>query len=221
MLPAPTQIRLTRALTEHESKQFLAGYGIPVTREALAASANEAARAARELGFPVALKASGQAFAHKSDLGLVELDLRDAAEVDAAFARLEAKAPGLEQVLVQEMVRGGREFVAGLIRDPQYGPAVMFGLGGIYTEALRDVAFRVAPLTTHDALDMLDELRGRRLLQALRGEPAADSAALARLLITLGRIGLDAPSVAEIDLNPVKLRDGRPVAVDALVVVYD
>ncbi|MBI4798864.1 MAG: acetate--CoA ligase family protein [Desulfarculus sp.] len=118
-----------------------------------------------------------------------------------------------------EMVPGRRELIAGLVRDPLYGPAVMLGLGGVTAEALGDVVFRVAPLCLDDALDMMEELKGRRLLEAFRGEPALNRQALAELLVSLGRIGLEAPEVAEIDLNPLKIAQGRPVAVDALVVL--
>jgi acetyl-CoA synthetase (ADP-forming) len=206
-------------LSEHASKEFLRRWGVPVTREALAHTPAEAVAAAREIGFPVALKASGPGFAHKTELGLVELDLRDEGEVEAACARLASRAQGLAEFLVQEMVQGRRELIAGLIRDPQYGPAVMLGLGGVLAEALGDAVFRVAPLSEGDALDMMDELRGRRLLEEFRGEPAVDRTALAGLLVALGQIGLHEPQVAEIDLNPVKLVQGRPVAVDALVVL--
>jgi acetyl-CoA synthetase (ADP-forming) len=206
------------SLSEHASKEFLRRWGIPVTREALAHTPAEAAAAARQIGFPVAVKASGAAFAHKTELGLVELDLRDEGEVEAACARLASRAEGLAEFLVQEMVQGRRELIAGLIRDPQYGPAVMLGLGGVLAEALGDAVFRVVPLSVDDAMEMMDDLRGRRLLGEFRGEPAVDRQALAGLLVALGEIGLAEPGVAEIDLNPVKLAQGRPVAVDALVV---
>jgi len=118
------------------------------------------------------------------------------------------------------MVAGDRELVAGLVRDPQFGPSVLFGLGGIYTEALEDVAFRVAPLSRWDAFQMMDELRGRKLLDAFRGMPPVDREALANILITLGTIGLENPAIREIDINPLKIRaDGQPIAVDALIIL--
>jgi len=211
---------MARVLSEHESKLFLAGRGIAATRETAAASLAEALAAAQRIGYPVALKASGAELAHKTERGLVQLWLRGPEDVGAAWGRLR-QALGAEpaEALVQEMIADPREFVAGLVQDPQFGPTVMFGLGGIYAEALKDVAFRVAPLTREHALDMQEELRGRALLDAQRGGPAADRGALADLLVTLGRVGLDEPGIKEIDLNPVKLAaDGRPLAVDALVV---
>lgn len=215
--PSPTETRIT--LSEHQSKEFLRPWGIPCTREALAATPREAADAAQALGFPVAVKASGAELAHKSELGLVELNLRGPAEVEAACQRLRERSPGLAEFLVLEMVDGRRELIAGLVRDPLYGPAVMLGLGGVTAEALGDVVFRVAPLCLDDALDMMDELKGRRLLEAFRGEPALDRQALAGLLVSLGQIGLTDSRVVEIDLNPLKIAQGRPLAVDALVVL--
>ncbi len=218
---AATGAPRTVTLSEHESKRYLSGQGVAVPREALAFSPDQAVTEARRLGYPVALKASGAAYAHKTELGLVELSLKSDREVEDACARLMARAPGLSEFLVQEMVGGRRELITGLIRDPHYGPAVMLGLGGVQAEALGDVVFRVAPLSEDDALDMMDELRGGKLLDDFRGEPAVDRAALARLLVALGEIGLKDPRVAEIDLNPVKLPQGRPLAVDALVVLQD
>jgi len=109
--------------------------------------------------------------------------------------------------------------VIGLIRDAQFGPCVMFGFGGIFTEVLNDVSFRVAPLETWDAMEMMDEIRAKKILDPFRGEPAVDREMLAQSLITLGTIGLENPSIHEIDINPFKIRDGKPVAVDALVVL--
>ena len=130
-----------------------------------------------------------------------------------------ARVP-LKEMLVQQMVAGDRELMAGLVRDPQFGPCVLFGLGGIYTEALEDVAFRVAPLSRWDARQMMDELRGGKLLDAFRGMPPVDRGALADILITLGTIGLENPAIREIDINPLKIRaDGQPIAVDALIIL--
>lgn len=213
---------MSTTLTEHQAKRFLADHGIPVTRERLAADLPRALAAAAELGYPVAMKASGPDLAHKTERGLVRLGLRRPQDIEEAWRGL-AQGLGREptEVLVQEMIADPREFVAGLVRDPQFGPTVMFGLGGIYTEALRDVAFRVAPLSLRDALDMQAEIRGRALLEAQRGGPAADCRALAEILVALGRLGLERPRLKEIDINPLKLSDGRPLAVDALVVLAD
>jgi acetyl-CoA synthetase (ADP-forming) len=208
------------ALAEHETKQVLAGYGFPVTREILVASREEAARAAAEIGYPVVLKASSPEVPHKTEEGLVRLDLRDEAAALEAYDAIAAALAGRPgAALVQEMVAGRRELAMGMVRDPDFGPCVMFGLGGILTEILGDVAFRRAPLEPGDARDLMEEIRGRRILEAVRGMPAADCGLLAEMLVGLGRIGLDHEAVQEIDLNPVILAGARPVVADALIVL--
>jgi acetate---CoA ligase (ADP-forming) subunit beta len=210
-----------RALTEFEAKRFLSDYGFPVPLEKIAASLEAALAAAEAIGYPVALKGSGEELLHKTELGLVKLGLKDASALRTAYDQLAAAAKvPLQEMLVQQMVAGDRELVVGLVRDPQFGPTVMFGLGGIYTEALEDVAFRVAPLSRWDASQMMEELRGRKILDSFRGIPPVDRKALADILITLGTIGLENPAIREIDINPLKIRpDGQPIAVDALIIL--
>jgi len=205
------------ALTEHAAKQFLSGYEIPVPREVVAPDADGAAAAAARMGFPVVLKASGATLQHKTEVGGIVLNVRSVEEVRQEGRRL-LGLPGCDGLLVAEMVRGDREFVCGLTRDPQFGPCVMFGLGGVLTEALADAVFRVAPVTRFDALEMLQEIRAANLLGAFRGQAPANPDTLAGILVALGEIGLRHPEIREIDLNPVKIRpDGAPVAVDALI----
>jgi len=205
------------ALTEAEAKRFLSGFGVPICRETLASNPDGAVAEAVRIGFPVVLKASGTALLHKTEVGGVALNLRTEQEVRAESQRL-LKIPGCEGLLVQEMVRGDREFVCGLTRDAQLGPCVMFGLGGIFTESLDDAVFRLAPLTTTDAQEMLQEIRSAKILGPFRGQPPADRATLSRILIALGTIALQYEAIREIDLNPIKIRpDGSPVAVDALI----
>lgn len=208
-------------LSEFDSKQLLKSYGVPVTREYLVKSAKDAVARAAELGYPVVLKGCAAALAHKTESDLVRLNLAEAKAVRAAFKEIKANAGmKLDGVLVQEMVKGQRELVVGLIRDAQFGPCVMFGLGGIYTEILRDVSFRVAPLEKRDALEMMDEIKGKKILDAFRGMAPADRETLALALVALGEIGLKHPEVKEIDVNPLILKkSGEPVAVDALVVL--
>jgi acetyl-CoA synthetase (ADP-forming) len=207
------------ALSEHESKKLLARYGIPVATEELAVSLDDVLEAARRIGFPVVLKACGSGLAHKTELGVVELNVGDDGAVREAYQRIAERAPGkLDGILVQEMVRGNRELICGLTRDEQFGPCVMFGLGGVFVEAVRDVVFRVAPIEIRDALEMMDELKGRKLLGDFRGEKAVDREALGQILIDLGRIGIEEAEVLSVDINPLIVRDGMPVAVDALVV---
>ncbi len=161
------------ALTEHESKELLSSFGIPVTNEVIARDAAEAASSAATIGFPVVLKASGASLSHKTEVGGVALNLRTGEEVRKEGERL-LKIPGCEALLVQEMVKGGREIVCGLMRDTQFGPCVMFGIGGILTEVLEDIVFRIAPLTLSDARDMVAEIRGKKMVEPFRGEGAAD-----------------------------------------------
>jgi len=209
------------SLSEFDSKQFLAQYGIPVTLEKIAATAEAAREAAKEIGYPVALKGSGPGLLHKTELDLIRLNLKNEAELLEAFGQLTTgPSKPVQEVLVQQMIAGKRELVAGLVRDPQFGPCVLLGLGGVLTEVLEDVVFRVAPLTRWDAFQMMEELRGRKILEAFRGRPPVDREALADLIITLGRIGLENPTIREIDLNPLKIQAGMPVAVDALIILH-
>ena len=201
------------------AKQFLSGFGIPVNREFVARDAAEAASLASGIGFPVVLKASGSTLLHKTEVRGVALNLGNEADVKREADRL-LKIRGCEELLVQEMVQGGRELVCGLIRDAQFGPCVMFGIGGILTEVFKDIVFRMAPLSPWDARDMATEIRGKKIIEAFRGEAAVDPDVLSRVLVALGEIGLRNEAVREIDINPLKIRpDGQPVAVDALVVL--
>ena len=205
------------ALNEHEAKRFLAGFGVPVSRETLVPDEAGALKAAREIGYPVVLKAAGEKLQHKTEVGAIALNLKSEAEVRDEARRL-LGIPGCEALLVQEMVKGDRELVCGLTRDVQFGPCVMFGLGGIFTELIDDVVFRVAPVTTSEALMMMDDIRMSKVLKPFRGQPAVDREALARIIVALGKIGCECSNVREIDMNPIKIRaDGSPVAVDALV----
>jgi acetyl-CoA synthetase (ADP-forming) len=211
-----------KTLSESDSKKVLSAYAIPVTKERVAGSLDEAKDIAREIGYPVVLKGSSSTLTHKTELNMIELDIKDDKALEEAYKALEERGKGeLEGILVQQMIKGDREFVAGLIRDPQFGPCVMFGLGGIFTEVLKDVTFRVAPLEKRDALEMMDEIRAKKLLDSFRGKPAVDREVLADTLINLGRIGLENEDIAEIDVNPLKVQDDMPVAVDALVVLRD
>jgi len=209
------------ALTEAESKQVLRAYGIPVVEESVAADPDEAAQLAGKYGFPVVLKGLGARLTHKTERGLVRLNLRNRREVLAA-ARAVAKSAGedLEGYLVQPMIRGRREFVAGMFCDPQFGPVVMFGLGGIFTEALGDVVFRIAPLDENEAGLMLDELRSSKLLGPFRGESAVRREEIVRTLVGLSRLVEDVADITEVDINPLVVgADGRVTAVDALIVI--
>ena len=209
-------------LNEYESKKVLSSYGIPVTREMLVDSGRDLAKAVEEIGFPLVMKVCSDLIAHKTEKGLIFVDVRSLEEAEACFDRIMSGLEGAPGgALVQEMVRGKRELAAGLTRDPQFGPCVMFGLGGIFTEILRDVSFRLAPLAKPDALDMMTEIKGVKILRAVRGMEAVDTDQLAETLINLGRIGLENEAVKEIDINPLIIVGDRAVAVDALMVLEE
>ncbi|MCP4666903.1 MAG: carboxylate--amine ligase [Deltaproteobacteria bacterium] len=207
-------------LSEYESKQVLAAYEIPVTREMIVDDRKDVIKATEEIGFPLVLKGCSSDLAHKTEKGLIRVDMRNEKEAGAAFEEIMGAMEGPDKaVLVQEMIKGPRELVVGLTRDPQFGPCVMFGLGGIFTEILKDISFRVAPLEKRDALEMMQEIKGHKILEAVRGMEAADLDMLAQILIHVGRIGMEHETVKEIDINPVIISGNRPVAVDALVVL--
>lgn len=212
----------TRTLSEVESKAVLAAHGVPVAPERLVATPEEAVAAAEELGYPVVAKLCGDAIAHKTERGLVRLRLVDADAVRAAAADLFAAArpnDAVTGVLVAPMLAGNRELIAGLVRDPQFGMAVMIGVGGILAEAVADVAFRLVPVSRVDADELIDDLVTQRLLGSFRGEPAIDRDRLADVVLGLSRAAEADPTIVSADLNPLIVVDGVPVAVDALVEV--
>jgi acyl-CoA synthetase (NDP forming) len=222
-LPAARRARsLARpgaALDEHRSKELLRLYGIPVTREELATSPTEAVRAARRIGEPVVMKAVGPSLSHKSDRGLVRLGVRGERAVRAAYRALVQAAPEAEGVLVSEQVQGGVETVVGLVRDEVFGPAVMFGLGGVAVEVFRDVTFRVPPFGRDEARRMVMEVRSAPLLRGFRGRPGASVPALVDVIMRMQRLALDlAGDLAELDVNPLAALPDRAVALDALAV---
>lgn len=208
------------SLTEVESKILLSAYGIPVVEEAVVTSEDEAVSRSREMGFPVVLKGHGARLTHKTERGLVKVNLRSVSEIRRAYRQIKASAAeDWEGCLIQPLVEGKREFVAGMFRDAQFGPTVMFGLGGIFTEALDDVAFRIAPLFDAQADALLDEIKSSKLLGDFRGEKVADRAQLRQVLLGLSRLGMEHPEIREVDINPlIVMPDGRVKAVDALVV---
>jgi len=210
-----------RTLDEFESKQLLAQAGIPCVVEQLADTIAEAVAAAERIGYPVVLKGCGDAFAHKTELGLVAVGLATPDALRAASARMLDVMQGRGRLLVQQYVSGRRELLAGVTRDPQFGPVVTFGLGGVFAEALADVSLRLAPLRNADAQEMLDEIRGKAVLEATRGFPAVDRERLAEVLVTLGDLALARPDIHEIDINPLIVVDSGVIAVDALAVLND
>jgi acetyl-CoA synthetase (ADP-forming) len=209
-----------KTLSEYESKQLLAHYGVPVTREILVQDIKDLSSAAAEIGFPLVMKGCSPDISHKTEMGMIKVDVRTESEAAAAFAEIIAKMDSRRGgVLVQEMVSGKRELMVGMTRDAQFGPCVMFGLGGIFTEILKDVSFRLAPLEHRDAVAMMQDIEGHKILDAIRGMEAVDLDLMAQVIINVGRLGLENDKIKEVDVNPLIISKGRPVAVDALVVI--
>ncbi|MGW2700963.1 acetate--CoA ligase family protein [Streptomyces sp. NPDC001340] len=222
---ADALMRPGQQLSEHAAKQLLRAYGIRVPREQLVTSAAAAVRAAGQVGYPVVMKASGAQIAHKTELGLVKIGLTSASQVRDAYRELTdiARYEGvsLDGVLVCQMVEQGVEMVVGVTHDELFGPTVTVGLGGVLVEVLRDAAVRVPPFGEEQARDMLAELRGRALLDGVRGRPPADLDALVEVVLRVQRMALElGEQIAELDINPLMVlpRGQGAVALDALVV---
>jgi len=212
-------------LSEVAAKEWLSAQGIPMVPTQLARSPNEAVRLAKRLGLPAALKIVSRHIVHKSDVGGVRLHLTSFSQVSKAYgdilAAVGSRVPDavLDGVAVQPMANPGIEVVAGLTRDRTFGPVIMFGLGGIFVEVLKDVAFRVVPLRPKDARAMIREIRGFPILQGSRGTPAADLGALEELLLTLSNVAEQHPEIYELDLNPVFAYPTGLLAVDARIIL--
>lgn len=210
-------------LSEEEAKQVISNYGFVIPRSILAASEEETARAAEEIGYPVVIKISSPDILHKSDFGGVAVGVKTAAEARRFFCEITQKARRLmpdadiKGVLVQQMITGGKEVILGMSRDPQFGPLLMFGLGGIYVEVLKDVSFRIAPIDARDAEEMIREIRAFPLLKGVRGEPPADIGAIIDSLLKLSQMVADFPEILEVDINPlVVFPEGKgAIAIDA------
>ncbi|UCD89551.1 MAG: acetate--CoA ligase family protein [Desulfobacterales bacterium] len=214
-----TKSTRSNALSELESERLFQQYDIPVIDGVIVANKDEAVLAALDIGFPVVLKGVGPTLLHKTERGLVHLNLANPQTVnEAALAIISEAKEELEGILVQPQIQGKREFVAGLFQDAQFGPVIMFGLGGIFAEALSDVSFRLAPLNEIDALEMLDDIEAKELLENFRGEDAANRDQLVKTLLGLSRISTEHPNITEIDINPLVITaKGEVCAVDALV----
>jgi len=214
-----------RQLTEIESKELIKEAGIPVVEAKLAKTKAEAVALAKKLGFPVALKIISPDVIHKSDSGGVQLGLDNATQVSEAFAKIlsavkkhypKAKIHGIS---VQKMAKSGVEVIIGMTKDAQFGPVLMFGLGGILVEVLKDVAFRIVPLTKRDAHEMIKEIKGYPLLEGYRGQEPADVSFLEDLLLKVSDFVDRNPEIKELDLNPIFAYKNRAVAVDARVIL--
>ena len=207
-------------LSEFESNNVLTEFGIPVAAHELAKTAREAREAADLIGYPVAMKACSPRLLHKTESGGVALHIGDQTQLQQTFETLMSIDPTPDGILVQAMVPGRRELVIGFNRDPQFGPCVMLGLGGIFTEVLADSTFRAAPFDRVEALDIVAELRHAHIFDEFRGEPPVDRQLLADCLLAVGTLAIQFPRIIELDINPLLVNpEGRCVAVDALIVV--
>lgn len=210
-----------KELMEHESKQILALYGIPTTRIELARDVSEAVRAARELKYPVVMKIASADIIHKSDAGGVKVGIGSEVELRRAFDEIMSNALAYRPnadicgVTVQEYLSPSREVIVGTLQDPSFGPTVMFGLGGVWVEVLKDVSFRLAPLSPEDAREMIEEIKGYPVLAGMRGEPPADIDALVDIIQKAGKLADEFPEIAEMDINPIFVNDQGKGAISA------
>jgi acyl-CoA synthetase (NDP forming) len=212
-------------LTEIEAKQLLAESGINCTDTRLAASKDAAVKLSGDLGYPVVLKVSSPDITHKSDAGGVKLNLKDKVEVENAFdeimrsCKTAVPTANIEGVSVQSMAKPGIEVIMGMTKDPSFGPVVMFGLGGVFVEVLKDVAFRIVPIEKSDAEDMINEIKGKKLLEGYRGQEPADISRLQQMLLRLSDLVDMTPEIEEIDMNPVFAYKEGAVVVDARIIL--
>jgi acyl-CoA synthetase (NDP forming) len=212
-------------LTEIEAKELMRSAGLNTVETRLARSEDEAVAISRELGFPVVLKIASADVIHKTDAGGVKLNLKTSAQVARAYEDImksvKAKNPGamVQGVSVQKMAKPGVEVIIGMSKDAQFGPVLMFGLGGVWVEVLKDVSFRIVPLEPRDAREMVREIRGRPLLEGYRGQEAVDIANLEKMILMVSAFVEQHPEIKELDLNPVFAYKDGAVAVDARVVL--
>ncbi len=214
-----------KALLETEAKTICAEYGIPINKFKLALNEKEAATYADDIGYPIVLKIVSPDIIHKSDAGGVIINLKNSADVINAYKKIlenvkkykaDAKIVG---VLVQEMAPQSTEVIVGAIKDPQFGQTLMFGLGGIFVEVLKDVNFRIAPITADDAKEMITQLKAYPLLKGFRNTPPADIGALVNILCNTSRLVMDNPEIKELDLNPVMAYQKGAKTVDARIIL--
>lgn len=220
---ARTEKRLV--LTEIEAKQILTEAGINCTETRLAADKAQAAALSAQIGYPVVLKISSVDITHKSDAGGVKVNLKDQAAVEAAFDQIMTSAKAgfpqanIEGISVQAMAKPGIEIIMGMIKDANFGPVIMFGLGGVFVEVLKDVSFRIVPLEKADAADMIGEIKGKKLLTGYRGQEPANIPVLEDMLLKLSDFVHRTPGIAEIDMNPVFAYQNGAVVVDARIIL--
>jgi len=213
------------SLLEQEAKELLASVGIPVTKSKIAHNLEEAISISKEIGFPIVCKIVSPDILHKSDAGGVKIGIKDEEGITKAYNEILSNAKAYKKdanivgILIQEMAPLGKEVIVGSIRDPQFGPALMFGLGGIFVEVLKDVSFRIAPLTEYDAKKMIKEIKGYSLLKGVRGEAPVDEEALVDIILKLSKLVTSDKRIAEIDLNPVFAYEKDAIVADARIML--
>jgi len=214
-----------KILMEHESKSICLSYGIPVTNFKVAFSADEAVKFAQEIGFPVVLKILSPDIIHKSDVGGVMLNLKSIDDVEKGYSaiiesvRRNVPNANILGVTVQEMVPPSTEVIVGAIKDPQFGPVLMFGLGGVFVEVLQDVTFRVAPIKEKDAEEMVKEIKAYPLLKGFRGSPPANIDSIIRILVNTSKLVTENEEIAELDLNPIMVNEKGAKVIDARIIL--
>ncbi len=206
-------------LDEYQSKRILKACGIPTVEEKIVTDASIFEKTAGEIGFPLVMKGLQPGGVHKTELGLVHLNITTPESALRVFDSLKKKMGESGQVLMYKQVEGKIEIIAGLVRDPQFGPCVMLGIGGIMTEVFGDAVFAMTPLTHREALELIDRIRGQKLLNGFRGEPPVDREELARILVNLGNLGILCPRIREIDINPLIISKHGAIAVDATLIL--
>jgi acetyltransferase len=208
-----------RVWDEFDSKQLLKMCGIPVVDELIAKTIDEAASFAQKIGYPVVMKGLAPGKVHKTESGLVRLGLTTSAGIKTTFEDLMKRMNGQGRILLQRQLSIDYELIAGYLRDAQFGPCVMFGLGGIFSELKSDVVFATAPLTEQSALELIFRIKGSKLLQGFRGMTPINQKAMAGILVGLGNLGAACPQIEQIDINPLIVSGGNPVAVDASIIL--
>ncbi len=212
-------------LLEHEAKEFIEACGIKTTRHIVTTSPVDAVRAATSIGYPVVLKIVSPDISHKTEVGGVRLNIKNDEEVKAAYDEIigsvKKRHPGarIDGMLVQEMAMPSTEVIVGGLRDPQFGPAVMFGLGGVFVEVFKDVSFRIAPVEEYEAFDMIHETKGVKVLKGYRNMKPADIPALAQTIVQVSGIMVSTEEIKEIDLNPILVYSHGLKAVDARIIL--
>ncbi|RLG45495.1 MAG: acetyl-CoA synthetase [Thermoproteota archaeon] len=212
-------------LLEPEAKEIIARYGIPVTKIKVGKDLDEVLKYAGEIGYPVVLKIVSPDVIHKSDIGGVKINLRNKAEVERAYKEIIAATKRFKPdarivgVLVQEFVPQGTEIIIGVSKDPQFGPTIMFGLGGIFVEILEDVSFRIIPITRRDAKEMISEIKGYKVLMGARGRETCDIEAIINALLSVSKLAWEHQEIKELDLNPIEVYSKGLKVVDARIVL--